>query len=107
MSVLGIFLIKGVLPKGKTVLIKVGDRPVYVLPIDRDKSVSVEGPEGKTVIEIRDHKVRIADSPCPNKLCIKQGWVKSGAIICIPNRVTVMIGNQDDEPPKIADAITG
>jgi hypothetical protein len=106
-SVSGIFFIKGVLPKGKTVLIKAGDRPVYVLPIDRDETVSVEGPQGKTVIEIKNHKVRIADSPCPNKLCIKQGWVERGAIICIPNRVTVMIGNHDDEPPKIVDAITG
>jgi hypothetical protein len=106
-SVLGIFFIKGVLPKGKTVLIKVGDRPMYSLPIDRDKTVSVEGPEGKTVIEIKDHKVRILDSPCPNKLCIKQGWVENGAIICVPNRVTVMIGDYDDEPHKIVDAITG
>jgi hypothetical protein len=107
LSFSGIIFVKEVLSKGRTVLIEVDSRPVYVLPVDKDKTVSVEGPMGKTVVEIRNHRVRITESPCHNKLCIKQGWIESGSIICLPNRVVVTIGNQEDESDKIVDAITG
>jgi hypothetical protein len=107
LSFSGIIFVKEVLSKGRTVLIEVDSRPVYVLPVDKDKTVSVEGPMGKTVVEIRNHRVRVTESPCHNKLCIKQGWIKSGSIICLPNRVVVTIGNHEDESDKIVDAITG
>jgi hypothetical protein len=107
LSFSGIIFVKEVLSKGKTVLIEVDNRPVYVLPVDKDRSVSVQGPMGKTVVEIMNHRVRIAESPCHNKLCIKQGWIESGAIICLPNRVVVTIGNHEDESDKTVDAITG
>lgn len=110
----GIVFIKEVLPEGNKVLIEVEGRPVYVLSIEKDRTVSVEGPEGKTIIEIKDHKVRITESACPNKLCIKQGWIKHGAIVCLPNRVVVTVGNHKggsqrgiESPFDAVDAITG
>jgi hypothetical protein len=107
LSFSGIIFVKAVLSKGRVVLIEVDSRPVYVLPVDKDRTVSVEGPLGKTVVEIRNHRVRVTESPCHNKLCIKQGWIESGAIICLPNKVVVTIGNHEDESDKIVDAITG
>lgn len=106
LSISGIVFVKEVLPEGGTVQIDVNGQPIYVLPIDKDKIVSVKGPEGETIVEIKDHKVRITDSPCPNKVCINQGWIEYGAIVCIPNRVVITIGNSD-ESKKIVDAITG
>ncbi len=107
LSFSGIIFIKEVLPKGHTVQIEVNGRPVYMLPIDKDRTVSVEGPEGKTVVEIKGHRLRVTKSPCHNKVCIQQGWIESGAIVCLPNRVVVTIGNQEDKFNKIVDAITG
>lgn len=107
LSFSGIIWIREGLPKGRTVRIEVNGRPVYILPADKEKIVSVEGPEGRTVVEIRDHRVRVTESPCQNKLCIKQGWVESGAIVCLPNRVVITIGGQGNEPDKAVDATTG
>lgn len=107
MSFTGIIFIREVFPEGGIVHIEVNGRSVYVLPIDKDRTVSVEGPEGKTVIEIKDHRIRVTESPCRNKLCIQQGWIGSGAIVCLPNRVIVTIGNHEDGFNKIVDAITG
>lgn len=107
LSFSGIVFMKEVLPEGKTVRIEVNGRPVYLLPVEKDRVVSVNGPEGKTVIEIRNHKVSITESPCYNKLCIHQGWIESGAIVCLPNRVVITIGNHKDESDKIIDAVTG
>jgi len=99
LSFSGIVFMKEVLPEGKTVRIEVNGHPVYLLPVEKDRVVSVDGPEGETVIEIKNHKVRITKSPCYNKLCIHQGWIESGAIVCLPNRVVITIGNHKENPP--------
>lgn len=106
LSFSGMIFLKEALPKSRTVQIEVDGKPVYVLPIDKNRVVSVEGPEGVTVIEIKDHLVRVTASPCQNKLCIQQGWIKSGVIVCLPNRVFVRIGDHDKDD-KTVDATTG
>jgi len=105
LSLSGIFFVKEVLPGGSTVHIEVNGRPSYILPLDKDNSVTVEGPIGKTLIEIRDHRVRVTDSPCRNKLCIRQGWVRNGTIICLPNRVVITVGDHNNS--ATVDATTG
>lgn len=102
-SLAGIFFIKDIMPQSRSVLVEVNGKPVYILPLDKNRILSVEGPAGNTTIEIKNHAVRITDSPCSNKLCIKQGWIHSGSIVCLPNRVVVTVGNKKDGP----DAITG
>jgi hypothetical protein len=104
-SLAGVFFIKDIMPQGQSVTIEVDGKPAYILPIDKDRILSVQGPIGQTIVEIKDRKVRVTDSPCGNKFCIKQGWVGSGSIICLPNRVVVTIGNKDKK--KGPDAITG
>ncbi|MBF0566279.1 MAG: NusG domain II-containing protein [Nitrospirae bacterium] len=92
-------------PKGSEVTIEVNNELLYKFPIDKDRSVKISHME----IEIKDGKVRVADADCPNKLCVKQGWIDRGAIICLPNRVVISVVNpyekhdRDDE----VDAISG
>ena len=44
-------------------------------------------------VEIKDGKVRISDSDCPDKICEKTGFITSPiqAIVCLPNRISVRI----------------
>jgi hypothetical protein len=105
-SLSGMFLIHQVVSQGQTVRIELDGKPVYILPINRNNAVSVEGPLGKTQIEIKDHKVRITKSPCNNKLCVHQGWTQHGTIICLPNRVIVTIEDESHQSGTV-DAITG
>ena len=105
-SLSGMFLIHQVVSQGQTVRIELDGKPVYILPIDRNNAVSVEGPLGKTQIEIKDHNVRITESPCNNKLCIHQGWTQQGTIICLPNRIIVTIEDESYQSGTV-DAITG
>lgn len=102
----GVVFVKEILPKGRTVQIEADSLPVYRLPIDEEKTVSVKGPHGNTIVEIKNHKVRIIESPCPNKLCIQQGWIESGAVVCLPNRVVVIIGDIDSKDREVVDAVT-
>ncbi|HRR92028.1 MAG TPA: NusG domain II-containing protein [bacterium] len=42
---------------------------------------------------MKNRKVRILSSPCPDKLCVKQGYISESGqvIICLPNRVVIKI----------------
>ena len=59
----------------------------YVFPLEYNEVYRVTGSQGETVIEVKDRKVRVLESECPNKICVKQGF--ASAILCLPNRVEV------------------
>lgn len=113
LSLYSFVFIKEALPQGSTALIEAGGRPVYSLPLDRERSVAVDGPLGKTFIEIKDGRVRVADSPCRNKLCKHQDWTSRGAVVCLPNRVIITItapqtkSSPDKTLDKTLDGISG
>lgn len=35
--------------------------------------------------------LRVSEAPCPDKLCVKQGAVSGGSIVCIPEGVLIEI----------------
>jgi hypothetical protein len=61
--------------------------------------INVNGKEGPLKIEISGRKVRVLDSSCQNKLCVKSGWInKNGeSIICLPNRAIIKILGEEEE----------
>jgi len=58
-----------------------------------DKTLVLDGPMGKTVVQIQNGAVRIIESSCPDKTCVKTGAVSDvhGWICCLPNRVLVVV----------------
>ncbi|MEW5744123.1 MAG: NusG domain II-containing protein [Nitrospirota bacterium] len=93
------------MPEGSAVTIEVEGTLLYSLPLDRNTTVAVDGPLGKTLVEVRDRRVRVTESPCHNKLCLHQEWVTRGAVVCLPNRVVVTITAPKEK--NTLDAITG
>ncbi|NCO83152.1 MAG: NusG domain II-containing protein [Nitrospirae bacterium CG_4_10_14_3_um_filter_44_29] len=106
-SVSGFIFIKEAFPQGTDVKIEVNGRLAYKLPLSSDAAIAVKGINGDTIVEIKNRKVRIKESPCPNKICVHQGWIDRGAIICLPNRVMVFIEGSEGKENKTIDAITG
>lgn len=53
---------------------------------------------GTNTLEIKAGKARLVDADCPDKLCVRQGWVQytGQCITCLPNRLTVTIVGGDD-----------
>lgn len=49
--------------------------------------------------EIRHNKIRMKDSDCPDRKCVKQGWSDLVPIICLPNQVVIEIN--DNVNPSI------
>lgn len=63
-------------------------------PLSRDRVIEID--EHNT-IEIKDAKVRMLHADCPDKRCIKMGYVQSVPIICLPNQVLIEIKAKEDE----------
>ena len=61
----------------------------YEFSAKQNGTHSVQGEQGFTSFEIKDGKVRIIDSPCPNKSCINQGW--KTPLVCLPNNVIITL----------------
>ena len=78
----------------KTPVVRVNaDGREYIFSLSEDGIFSVQGKNGETVLEIKGEMVRILDSACPEKTCAAQGFISSGKIVCLPNRVIVTAEN--------------
>ncbi|MBF0506078.1 MAG: NusG domain II-containing protein [Nitrospirae bacterium] len=97
--------VKEAMPKGSEVRIEVDGKLKYTLPLNADRTVELSGVIGRTTIEIKRGKVRIKDAPCTNKICIHEGWIERGSIVCLPNKVVVTVSGPDKN--KGPDAISG
>lgn len=51
-------------------------------------------------IQILDNKIRIQESDCPDKRCVRQGWSDTMPIICLPNKIMIEIKNDSIKIPK-------
>ena len=78
----------------KQVEISYHNKFVASVPLDKDRIIDID--DG-IVVEIKDGKVRIKESTCKNKYCVKQGWSNRFPIICIPNEVSVVIKSKKEE----------
>jgi hypothetical protein len=69
----------------------------WVFPLDAAETVSVSGPLGNTVIEIRGGSAFFAFSPCQNQTCVAAGSIHLPGqwAACLPNRVMLFIGEGD------------
>ncbi len=68
----------------------------YAYPIEKDATLSFRGPLGETIVVVEDGTVRIASSPCAEKLCISEGGFSEGGqwVACLPNKVMVRIAGK-------------
>ncbi len=76
----------------------------WVFPLDQDRTLSVRGPLGDTVVELRGGQARVLSSPCTEKICVRTGAIARPGqwIACLPNRVFLDIQGSG----RAADAVS-
>ena len=74
-----------------------------VLKIDLrvDDDYKVNGYNGEVLIEVKNNMLRVSDENSPLHICSKQGWMNTGSIVCLPNKIVI---NFDSEK---LDAVVG
>jgi hypothetical protein len=79
-------------------------KEVLVHPLGEDsEELAVQGYEGESYLEISGGRVRMIDSACPDKLCVKSGWISrpGESIVCLPNRVVIEIKSGEGGPDVV------
>ncbi len=73
---------------------------VATLPLSIEARLPVGAERGfLNVVEVADGRVRVVDADCPDRLCVRQGWIRydGESIVCLPHKLVVSIrgGGQD------------
>ena len=57
----------------------------------------------KVRICVEKGKIRFCEADCPDKLCIRYGWLDSNAdsAVCLPARVVISVSGQKDGSPDV------
>ena len=90
-------IIKITAKSGNYAEVNVNGKTVKTLPLDKD---TVYIPEGKNVrIEVKDGKIAFTESDCPDKICVKTGFIHTAGqtAVCLPNGVSVTVKSGRDE----------
>ena len=68
--------------------------------LETDKTIDFEfnGPIGISKVRLIDGQIKMLESPCKDKICIKQGNISKGGqtIVCVPNQVSISIEEEDE-----------
>ncbi len=89
---------------GLEVRVMAGGTEVLVRPLNRDSGeLTVIGYQGESYLEISGGRVHMIDSACPDKLCVKTGWISrpGESIVCLPNRVVIEIRSGEGGPDVV------
>jgi hypothetical protein len=75
--------------QGKTVEVYKNGQLVASYPLDENRAFEV----GNIRIEIFEGAVKVAESDCPDKLCVHSSAISASGstIICVPNKVVIKI----------------
>lgn len=96
-SALSVMTVRRSSTSDMTVFMTLSNETVYRLPLSTNRRVVLTGPLGQTTVELDGNSVRIAGSPCPQRLCMKMGRIRNSGqcLVCIPNRIIVQIIGKD------------
>jgi len=87
----------------KKIVIKYLDNELITEFSKNKKEIKVKGKRGYSIIEIGSNWVRMKESACPSKFCVKRGKIfKSGeSIICLPNQVLITIKEEKNIKKRV------
>lgn len=90
---------------GSTAAVFHNGEQTALLPLDKDGVYPFE--EYGVTVEIKDRRVRISDSDCPDKICEKTGFITSPmqSIVCLPNRISVRIIDENSNTNGNIDVV--
>lgn len=85
-------------------IVRAGGKVVAEVSLLTPRFIEVDGPIGKTRIEIQPGRARVASDPGPRQYCVRQGWLtRGGAVaICAPNHVSLTLSGRKNEHDTIS-----
>lgn len=100
------FIVKNNSKESSCAVIKKDGKVIETISLDKDcENFTVDGADNMS-FTVRNGKIAVFHSDCPDKICIKTGFIskKGEMAVCLPNRVSVEIVSSDDDN---ADVVVG
>ena len=92
-AIIAVCLLVWLLPRGggQTALVYQDGTLFYTLDLRQNRTLTVTGPAGKTIITVADGEVFVSHADCPDQVCVQHGPLQKngGPIICLPKRLTI------------------
>ena len=90
---------------GNEAAVTVDGQLVLTVPLSREATVTVGENRGfRNVVEVSGGRVRVVDADCPDRLCVRQGWIRySGeSIVCLPHKLVVTVRGSEHDLDAVA-----
>ena len=84
---------------------------IYLNDISQAETFTIQGENGcVNEVEVRPGSIAIISADCPDKLCVRQGFISDSKlpVTCLPNRLVIRLRPVSDssESTAIPDAVT-
>ena len=68
-------------------------RTIDLSRVDAPCSFTVEWEDGYNIIEVERGRIRVSEADCPDKVCVRRGWVSDSAapIACLPHKLVIQL----------------
>ncbi len=80
--------------QGGEAVVTVDGQLAATLPLNADVTLPIgEGQGFSNVLEVSGGRVRVAEADCPDRLCVRQGWISydGESIVCLPHKLVVSV----------------
>ena len=80
--------------RGGEAVVTVDGALAATIPLTVDASLPVGAGRGfRNVVEVSGGRVRVTEADCPDKLCVRQGWIsrEGESIVCLPHKLVVTV----------------
>ena len=67
--------------------------------LNHDEIIEIDIDDKKNIIQIKDKKVSMTYSNCPDNICVNQGQINSSfvPIVCLPHKIIVSVENSNED----------
>lgn len=86
-------------PSGTVAVVTLDGQEVHRVDlswVSEGYALSYTGKNGITnVVEVSPGAIRVREADCPDQICVRQGWIRTGVapIVCLPNSLVIEIKN--------------
>lgn len=84
-------------------------RQVDLSGIEKSYTIRIDGTNGAyNILQVSDGRIGVVEASCPDKLCVKQGFIANDLmpVTCLPNHLVIQVVDGEDKINKELDGIS-
>jgi hypothetical protein len=90
---------------GGEAIVTVDGRLAATIPLSVEAKLPIGTGQGfLNVVEVSGGRVRVVEADCPDRLCVRQGWIRydGESIVCLPHKLVVTVRSTEGDLDAVA-----